>query len=211
MQNSARTRANRENAKKSTGPRTAAGKTAVAVNARQHGLSGSFNILAHEDRVEFHALLDQYRAEFKPRSADEGFLVEQMAQSRWTLARARRIESHLLDQLAGAPLKANEPDARIAAELIARSGAALATVQRYATTAERAYFRARRELLQARSSELRNKANEAQLWLKGEMQQLAGETPALPFDPDNPDPAFFSLPPRHSSRPGNVPFVDLGS
>jgi signal transduction histidine kinase len=207
---SARTRTNRENAKKSTGPRTAAGKAAVAANARQHGLSGSFTILTHENRVEFQALLDRYRAEFKPRSADESFLVEQMAQSRWTLARARRIESHLLNQLAGAQIDENEPDARIAAELISRSGAALSTVQRYATTAERSYFRARREFLQARSSELRNKANEAQLWLKGELQQIAGEPAALPFDPDDPDPATFSLPPR-PSRPGSEPLVDLDS
>ena len=88
---SARTRANKQNAKKSTGPRTAAGKAAVAQNARQHGLSGAFCILAHEDAAEFQALLDQYRAEFKPATAGEIFLVEQMAQSRWTLARVASL------------------------------------------------------------------------------------------------------------------------
>ena len=145
MTESARTRANQQNAKKSTGPRTAAGKAAVAQNARQHGLSGSFSILAHEDGTEFQALLDQYRAEFKPASADENFLVEQMAQSRWTLARARHLETHMLDQLASQPPQPDNPDARIAAEFLARSGSSPATVQRYATAAERSYFRARRE------------------------------------------------------------------
>ena len=178
MTESARTRANQQNAKKSTGPRTAAGKAAVAQNARQHGLSGSFSILAHEDSAEFHALLDQYRAEFKPASADETFLVEQMAQSRWTLARARRIEAQLMNQLAGQPAQPDNPDASIAAELLARSGSAPATVQRYATAAERSYFRARRELQQGRSREFRNKANEAQAWLQSELRNSV--PPQLP-------------------------------
>ena len=171
MTSSARTRANQQNAKKSTGPRTAAGKAAVAQNARQHGLSSSFSILAHEDAAEFQALLDQYRAEFQPASADENFLVEQMAQSRWTLARARRLETHMLDQLAGQDPQPGNADARIAAELLARSGSSPATVQRYATAAERSYFRARRELQQGRSRELRNKASEAQTWLQSELRK----------------------------------------
>ena len=154
-----------------------AGKTAVAANARQHGLSGAFTVLAHEDASEFQSLLDSYRAELKPASADETFLVETMAQSRWNLARARRIEAHLLDQAAGSPV-ADDPDARIAAEFAARSGTALATVQRYATTSERSYFRARRELLQARSREIRDKANEAQIWYKQEIENLRSPQPA---------------------------------
>ena len=182
MTESARTRANQQNAKKSTGPRTAAGKAAVAQNARQHGLSGSFSILAHEDSAEFHALLDQYRAEFKPASADETFLVEQMAQSRWTLARARRIEAQLMNQLAGQPAQPDNPDASIAAELLARSGSAPATVQRYATAAERSYFRARREFQQGRAREFRNKANEAQTWLQRELGEFRNSAPPQPLN-----------------------------
>ena len=76
----------------------------------------------------------------------------------------------MLDQLAGQSPQPGNPDARIAASLLGRSGSALATVQRYATAAERSYFRARRELQQARSREFRNKANEAQAWLQGELR-----------------------------------------
>ena len=46
-----------------------------------------------------------------------------------------------------------------------------ATVQRYATAAERSYFRARRELQQGRSREFRNKAKEAQAWLQSELRK----------------------------------------
>ena len=88
------------------------------------------------------------------------------------------MKAHLLDQLAGQPAQSDNPDARIAAELLARSGSAPATVQRYATAAERSYFRARRELQQGRSRELRNKANEAQTWLQRELGEF--RNPASP-------------------------------
>ncbi len=174
---SARTAANRENAKRSTGPHSAEGKAKTARNAVRHGLVGGFCILAHEDASEFQELLSQYRAEFKPRSSDENFMVEQMAQSRWTLARARRIESHLCNYLAGSDFPDGDPDALIAARLEAQSEGAFSIVQRYATSAERSYFRARRELQLARSQELRNKANEAKEWLK---EKLHGPSAAAP-------------------------------
>ncbi len=174
MPSSARTEANRKNAQKSTGPRTPQGKSTISQNARRHGLSGGFCILAHEDRAEFQQLLNEYRAQFKPKSSDEIFLLEQMAQARWTLARARRIEAHLLNALAGFELPGGDPDARIAAQLDEKSSSALSTVERYATTAERSYFRARRELIQARSREMRNKATDAQNWLK---EKLLGTSP----------------------------------
>ena len=83
----------------------------------------------------------------------------------------------MLDQLAGQSPQPGNPDARIAASLLERSGSALATVQRYATAAERSYFRARRELQQARSREFRNKANEAQAWLQGELREFRESVP----------------------------------
>ncbi len=190
MSSSVRTEANRRNAAKSTGPRTAGGKAASAHNARQHGLSGGFSILAHEDHHEFQQLLTGYRTEWKPKSLDESFLVEQMAQARWTLARARRIESHLMNLLAGLELPADQPDACIAMQLHEKSGNALSSLQRYATTAERSYFRARRDFQQGRSVEMRNKANDAQNWLK---EQLMGTPPSSPEGPyESPDESGWS-------------------
>src|SRR6476619_583572 len=113
---SARTRANRANAAKSTGPRTPQGKSTVAQNARQHGLSGGFSILTHENPDEFQKCLDEYRAEFKPTSPDETRLVEHMTQARWTLDRALRIEAHLLNSFTGVDFPLDDPDAAIAAQ-----------------------------------------------------------------------------------------------
>lgn len=150
--------ANRTNAQNSTGPRSPEGKVAVSQNARSHGLTGSFSVLAHEDRAEFDSLLNEYQAEFHPQSAHETFLVEQMAQSRWTLARARRLEAHVLDQLAGAPA-ADDPDARIAAQIVGHAASPFNTVQRYIRADDRAYFRAHRDLTRAREKTSQNKAN----------------------------------------------------
>ncbi|HEY7615839.1 MAG TPA: hypothetical protein VH744_03475, partial [Terriglobales bacterium] len=53
--------ANRANAQLSTGPRTEAGKAAVAQNRATHGLSGAaFFLLPHEDEAEFQALVAAY-------------------------------------------------------------------------------------------------------------------------------------------------------
>jgi hypothetical protein len=191
---SRRTRANRRNAQHSTGPVTPEGKAAVAQNARQHGLAGAFTILAHENAADFQSLLDEYKKEFSPKSTHETFLVEEMAHSRWTLARARRIEAHLLDQLVGAD-PAADPEARIAAALNAKSPAALATIQRYAAAADRTYHRAHRVLTQGRSAVVRNKANEAQIWFQEELQGIRSNRrndPPPPVCP--PDPPLYSSP-----------------
>ncbi len=79
-----------------------------------------------------------------------------------------------------------------------QSGTALATVQRYATAADRSYFRAYRVLTQARSAQVRNKANEAQAWLQ---QQLKKTAPAAP-----PDPTRWDSPPPASEFPGMPAF-----
>ncbi len=205
MSSSRRTRANRQNAQHSTGPVTPQGKAAVAQNARNHGLSGRFTLLAHENRGEFEALLNEYQNEFAPKSAHEKFLVEEMAQARWTLARARRIEGHLFEQLAGSE-PAHDADARIAAALNTKSGTALATVQRYASAADRAYFRAHRVLLQGRSAQIRNKASEAQAWL----QNVLKRTPPPPaYDPTRwdsvPPPSTFTATSEFSAHASESP------
>src|SRR5438874_2144942 len=91
--------ANQQNANLSTGPKTLEGKGAAARNATKHGLSGAFTVLPHEDQDEFDILLACLRDEFKPAGEHERFLVEQMAQSRWRLARARRLENAMFEQM----------------------------------------------------------------------------------------------------------------
>jgi hypothetical protein len=129
----------------------------------RHGLSAAFTVLTHEDQDEFDILLACLRDEFQPANQHELFLTEQMAQSRWRLARIQRLETALFDQMLGTgefvpAAGRHDPDSdqRIAAKLLNGGDRALATLQRYAAAAERSYYKAHAELLKSR--QLRNEA-----------------------------------------------------
>jgi hypothetical protein len=189
--------ANRQNAQKSTGARTPEGKAAIAANARTHGLTSVFAVLPHEDQSEFDRMLESYRKEFNPQTEHASFLVQQLTESRWRLERIRRLEAIAFEYLAleddpapgqhssqetpdlratkaGSPLSAwaTTPDARIVARMAAKTGDPLPLLNRYAVDAERSYYRAHRELSQIESRAKRNEANEAQVWLKEQLQQI---------------------------------------
>ena len=87
--------ANRRNAKKSTGPRSAAGKAKSSRNAVKHGLlAGRIVLVDHkdEDPQQFGLLLDGLRDDYQPQSTIETLLVERLAASFWRLRRAYRFE-----------------------------------------------------------------------------------------------------------------------
>jgi hypothetical protein len=52
MATQAQVEANRQNAQKSTGPKTAEGKMAVALNAVKHGLTANIDVVCWEDRAQ---------------------------------------------------------------------------------------------------------------------------------------------------------------
>jgi hypothetical protein len=155
MATAAQITANQHNASLSTGPKTPEGKAAAARNSTRHGLSGAFAVLPHEDQDEFDILLACLRDEFQPANEHESFLVEQMAQSRWRLARARRLETAMFEQMLKGVIPADD-DQRIAAKLLNGGDRALATIERYAGAAERSYYKAHAELLKSRQA--RNEA-----------------------------------------------------
>ncbi|MEJ2702101.1 MAG: hypothetical protein P8Z79_06625, partial [Sedimentisphaerales bacterium] len=59
MATEAQIKANRLNACKSTGPRTAEGKATVAKNATKHGLFTQDNVVISENQAQFDALRDE--------------------------------------------------------------------------------------------------------------------------------------------------------
>jgi hypothetical protein len=138
--------ANRCNAIFSTGPRSEAGKSIVSRNAESHGLSAAIPVLASEDQAAFNSLVENLLAEFQPHGVHESFLVRQMAEARWRLARIRLIETAAFDILAGEPAP-ETPYARIAEKMIANGGDVLAKLERYASAAERSYYKAHKELM----------------------------------------------------------------
>ncbi len=75
----ARIRANRQNAQKSTGPKTEEGKAIARANGLRHGLTGSGVVLPDAMRAEVDRLIAAFTREFQPTTEGERQLIEQRA------------------------------------------------------------------------------------------------------------------------------------
>ena len=88
--------ANRENALRSTGPRTEAGKAASSANALSHGLTAADTVvLPEEDTDAFERLREGVIADLDPAGALQAALAQRIAVLLWRLDRATRLEAEL--------------------------------------------------------------------------------------------------------------------
>jgi hypothetical protein len=87
--------ANRQNAQKSTGPRTEEGKKRCRINATRHGLTGQFHAFSHEDKRAFDEHCTNLMADFKPDTYREKILAMSIAEDMWRLNRARALENNI--------------------------------------------------------------------------------------------------------------------
>src|SRR5262249_61912360 len=83
--------ANRENAKKSTGPRTAAGKHKSRRNAVRHGLTAETIIDVLEEAADYEALAAAISADFRPATNFEHYLIARLISVLWRLRRPNAI------------------------------------------------------------------------------------------------------------------------
>jgi hypothetical protein len=87
--------ANRQNAQKSTGPRTEEGKKRSRINATRHGLTGQFHAFSHEDKIAFDEHCTNLMADYKPETYREKLLAMSIAEDMWRLNRARALENNI--------------------------------------------------------------------------------------------------------------------
>src|SRR5438105_4207760 len=87
--------ANRQNALRSTGPKTAVGKTISSVNSIRHGFYATAVLLPGEDREEFLRLARRLVLAHQPCGVLEEEQVRSIVETRWQLRRATRIDSEL--------------------------------------------------------------------------------------------------------------------
>ncbi|MGA2185690.1 MAG: hypothetical protein ABSH47_21945 [Bryobacteraceae bacterium] len=194
--------ANRRNALASTGPRTTEGKSRSSANATKHGLSAAFRVLTNENQEEFDELIAEYHRTFAPTNTHEQFLVEEMAQSRWRLARARRLEAAVVEQIVGLA-DPGDSDAALAAALINNATGPLITMQRYAAAIERTGFRALQQLLAlrkldaqaARDAAQQNEPNYDATRRKHSQSEPPAQPDPPPFIPSAPLTPFIPSPP----------------
>jgi hypothetical protein len=128
MASAAQILANRENAKKSTGPTTDAGILKASQNAIRHSLTSTLPLLKSEQPEDARLVLEALHLEFRPLGANEEILVHKMAEHLWHQKRANRFLNNLLDN--GGP----SVETRVTLFL------------RYLAAADRGYYRGLNEL-----------------------------------------------------------------
>lgn len=93
MISAAKAAANRQNAQRSTGPRTPEGKARSAANARTHGLTAVQVLLPGEDPELFAAFRTAYFDYFLPDASFVTALVDELVIVDWRLRRVARVET----------------------------------------------------------------------------------------------------------------------
>jgi hypothetical protein len=93
MATEAQMNANRENAKKSTGPRTPEGKNISSRNSLVHGMTSGKFLPPDGDPEEYFQLLDQFRDRFKPFDEPEATLVERMVAAEFKMRSVRYMDA----------------------------------------------------------------------------------------------------------------------
>src|SRR5260370_11120740 len=91
-----RAETNRENAQKSTGPRTEAGKQRSSLNALRHGLTGQTVVLPSDDLIAYQRHCQQLHDQYHPKNPMEAQLTQAVADLSWRLNRITALETNML-------------------------------------------------------------------------------------------------------------------
>jgi hypothetical protein len=85
--------ANRENAQRSTGPRTEEGKARSSMNAVKTGLTGRAVLLPGDDAAAYEKHVNHFFQQHQPVGDDESNLVQSLADTEWRLLRIPSLEA----------------------------------------------------------------------------------------------------------------------
>jgi len=91
--------ANRQNAQKSTGPKTEEGKETVSQNAIKHGLTARQDVIGTESQEFYDFRRDQMLADLAPTGPIEAMLAERIVSLSWRLDRSVTIQTQVIDTL----------------------------------------------------------------------------------------------------------------
>jgi hypothetical protein len=159
--------ANRRNAQKSCGPKSAETKAKVAQNSVRHGLCARFRVLGElESQQDFDTLLNRFIEEEQPQGQVETELVVKMAQHIWLSNRALRFQNICFSLEAKTPEHAKNGDIPVGVDLTY-----LERYVRYHAAHDRAFQRASAEL------QKRKKARQlAEIGFASQKRQQAAES-----------------------------------
>jgi hypothetical protein len=97
MSTTTQIQANRQNAQKSTGPKSVEGKAISAKNAVKHGLFAAETVIKGENREDFNLFRAKLLEEFDPQGAVEIMLAERIVSLGWRLKRIVSIQDQAFD------------------------------------------------------------------------------------------------------------------
>jgi hypothetical protein len=110
--------ANRRNAQKSTGPKTAEGKAISRANALKHGLTGAGIVLVDDDTDAVAQRLEDWRSAYKPEGAAQEWLYTQLVVQSVRVDRCQREEATLRAYQAERASLCWDEDRQLAAEIL---------------------------------------------------------------------------------------------
>jgi hypothetical protein len=113
MATEAQIRANRANARMSTGPKSDEGKKTAARNAIKHGMAAAEAVVLPNELEIYDAFREAILAEHNPQTPTETVLVDAIIAASWTLHRCRMAEIKVFDDTSDAtidPLVCNSAD-----------------------------------------------------------------------------------------------------
>jgi hypothetical protein len=85
--------ANRQNAQKSTGPRSPEGKAASRFNALKSGIDAQAQVIPGEDPGQLEVLVAEYQERFSTATPERRLLVDTLVNSEWLLRRLNCAEA----------------------------------------------------------------------------------------------------------------------
>lgn len=177
MTNPARLAANRRNARKSTGPKTAEGKAAVSQNARKHGLLAQDFVCEHESSAEYAAFAAAMYADLAPADTVEAQLVDRIVTCSWRLQRMTLAESSMFDSWRFNARDALEPGESPYSRRFDRNTSEMTALSRYEASLDRSLSR-HYALLERRQARRRGEAVAAPVTVlvEGLPESVAGDS-----------------------------------
>ena len=155
MATAAQGEANRLNARKSTGPRSAEGKASSRFNAFKHGADARARIIPGEDEADLAALAEEYYCHCCPEGPVETRLVESLIAADWEQRRLARLEAAAIRALVAR--QENSDPSLVLGEAMLQDAASqnvLLKFFRRTEAARRHWFRAESELRKRQADRL---------------------------------------------------------
>jgi hypothetical protein len=196
--------ANRENAKKSTGPRTEKGKAMSRMNALKHGIDARAETIAVEYPEELQELTAEYDREFQPIGIAERVLVNLLVRKQWLMNRNAALLANLTDygSLQVSRICTNQPF-EVGAGYVDNFQPHY-RLHRQTVDAERAYFRYLKELEDRQAARREYEEEHPDVVAARVTPSTQAPNPEIGFVPQK------LAPPLHSQSPAPTPISAIG-